>query len=155
MKNIDVNKYDTNVRVAVITSRFNVEITERLFASAQAQLACHSISDEQVRAIWVPGAIEIPMVARKLAQHDLVDAIVCLGAVIRGQTSHYDYVCEQVSQGCASVMRDFGLPVVFGILTTENKEQALARSGGDHSDVGASSVDTALEMVTVLRQLMP
>jgi 6,7-dimethyl-8-ribityllumazine synthase len=141
------------LRIAVVTSRFNEAITQRLFDGAMARLAVHGMQADQIRTFSVPGAVEIPLVAKQLAKGGAVDAIIALGAVIRGETSHYDLVCDQVSQGCAKVSYDYDLPVVFGVLTTEDSAQALARSGGEHSHMGESAVDTALEMIGLLDQL--
>ena len=104
--------------------------------------------------IQVPGAIEIPLVAKLLAESNRYKAIIALGAVIRGETSHYDYVCDQVSQGCQKVMLDFNIPVIFGVLTTENEEQALARVGGVHGHKGIDAADAALEMIQVVEELV-
>ena len=108
---------------------------------------------DNLTALWVP-VHRNTFSGSCFGKSQQFDAIVCLGAVIRGETGRYDYVCAQVSEGCAQVMHDFELPMVFGVLTTENKAQALARSGGDHSDVGARSIDAALEMVTLLEQVV-
>ena len=113
------NPIDTDVHIAVITSRFNKEITARLFSGATERLKYHGLDKDQVIEVWVPGAIEIPLVAQHLAKRGDVDAIIGLGAVIRGETSHYDYVCSQVSEGCAKVSYDYGLPVIFGVLASE------------------------------------
>lgn len=139
------------INLAIVVSRFNESVTQRLYQSACQRLDEFKIASHQVTTLWVPGAVEIPLVADALARKGEVDAIVCLGAVIRGETGHYDWVCQQVSQGVQRVMLDYHLPVVFGVLTTENKEQALARSGGEHSDVGRSAIDTAVEMANCLR----
>lgn len=138
------------INLALVVSRFNDAITQRLYQSATNRLSEFNIASHQVTTLWVPGAVEIPLVADALARKGELDAIICLGAVIRGETGHYDWVCQQVSQGVQRVMLDYHLPVVFGVLTTENKEQAMARSGGKHSDVGRSSVDTAIEMANCL-----
>lgn len=153
MKTIAISSAETDVRLGVITSRFNHSVTERLFAGAKKRLSYYGVPDQKITAVWVPGAVEVPLVAKTMAKSKQYDAIICLGAVIRGETSHYDYVCQQVSDGCARVAYEFELPVVFGILTTETVEQALARSGGGHSHVGESAVDTALEMISVLNSL--
>lgn len=139
------------INLALVISRFNEQITQRLYQSASQRLEEFNIASHQVTTLWVPGAVEIPLVADALARRGEVDAIITLGAVIRGETGHYDWVCQQVSQGISQVMLKYHLPVVFGVLTTENKQQALARSGGEHSDVGRSAVDTAIEMANCLR----
>lgn len=139
--------------IAIIVSRFNAEITDSLLQGALARLKELNVDTKQVPVIQVPGAVEIPLVAKKLAKSERYHAIICLGAVIRGETTHYDYVCDQVSQGCQRVALDYELPVVFGVLTTENKQQALARCGGDHGHKGVDAVDCALEMAELLEKL--
>ena len=140
-------------RLAIIVSRFNTEVTDKLLEGALARLKELDVDTQQVPVITVPGAVEIPLVAKKLAKQEQYDAIICLGAVIRGETTHYDYVCDQVSQGCQQVALDYELPVVFGVLTTENKQQALDRCGGNHGHKGVDAVDCALEMASVLEKL--
>ncbi len=139
--------------IAVIVSRFNEDITDRLLKSALSTLETLGFGSELVTVVHVPGAVEIPLIVDKVASTFSVEAIVTLGAVIRGETSHYDYVCQQVSDGCQQLALKHGIPVIFGVLTTENKEQALARSGGQHSDKGKESVMAACEMVNLLRKL--
>lgn len=139
--------------IAIVVSRFNEEVTQRLHDGAIQRLKELNFKDEQITAIWVPGAVEIPLVAQRLSHTKKYEAIICLGVVIRGETSHYDYVCEQVSQGCQRVSLDNNIPVIFGILTTENEEQALDRVGGQHGHKGRDAVDAALEMVAVLKQI--
>ncbi len=140
--------------VAIVVSRFNSEVTEKLFAGAKGRLKELGFGADEVTACYVPGAIEIPLAAQRLAQIGVYDAIICLGAVIRGETGHYDYVCEQVSQGCQHVALQNDLPVVFGVLTTDNEAQAMERAGGSHGNKGIDAVDTAVEMVAVLRQIV-
>lgn len=139
--------------IAIVISRFNEEVTTRLHQGAIRRLQELGFSDEWVTSTWVPGAVEIPLVAQHLARTEIYEAIICLGAVIRGETGHYDYVCDQVSAGCQRVALENDLPVIFGILTTDNEAQALARAGGNHSDKGRESVDAAIEMVAILRQI--
>lgn len=139
-----------DINIAIITSRFNEEVTTGLKQGAVARLCARDISSGQLTCIDVPGAVEIPLVAQQLAKQKRFDAIICLGAVIRGETSHYDYVCEQVSQGCQRVMLDFDVPVIFGVLTTENREQALDRIGGSHGHKGVDAADCALEMIDIM-----
>ena len=141
------------VKIAVITSRFNQLITEKLFSGAMERLGELGCKNENVLAVEVPGAVEIPLIAQQLAAKQEYDAIIALGAVIRGETTHYDYVCDQASQGCQRVMLDYHTPVVFGVLTTENKEQALDRVGGAHGHKGRDAVDAAFEMISLLGQL--
>lgn len=142
-----------DANIAIIVSRFNEPITEALYSGAIERLQELSFSLEQVTSIQVPGAVEAPLIAKKLAMTNRYDAIIVLGAVIRGETSHYDYVCDQVSQGCQQVMMQFDLPVIFGVLTTENKTQALDRVGGRKGHKGKDAVDCAFEMIALCREL--
>jgi len=135
------------LKVAIITSRFNSEITEQMHKSALDRLKEKNIPSENISTVWVPGSIEIPLIAQKFAREKKVDAIICLGAVIRGETTHYDSVCQQVSYGCQRVALDFNIPVIFGVITTENEEQAQARI---HK--GRESVDCAIDMVDVFNK---
>ncbi|NKB46700.1 MAG: 6,7-dimethyl-8-ribityllumazine synthase [Legionellales bacterium] len=139
--------------IALIVSRFNQSITDRLLQGAMLRLQQLNFPDEHVTVIEVPGAVEIPLIAKRLAQRQTFAAIVTLGAVIRGETSHYDYVCEQVSQGCQRVSLDYDVPVIFGVLTTDDVEQARARVGGAHGHKGREAIDAAVEMVSLLQQL--
>ncbi len=139
-------------KIALIISRFNENITELLKTGAlnRFQELKFPINDEDI--FMVPGAVEIPVVASCLAKNGKYDAVVCLGAIIRGETNHYDYVCSQVSYGCQKVAIKYQLPVIFGILTTDNVDQALSRCGGYHGHKGAECADVALEMIEVLRR---
>lgn len=141
-----------NASFAIIVSRFNETITNQLKAGALARLKEQGYTDHQIHVIDVPGAVEIPYAAQVLARRKSFDAIICLGAVIRGETSHYDYVCDQVSQGCQRVMLDENIPVIFGVLTTENEAQAQARCGGAHGHKGRDAADCAIEMITFSRE---
>lgn len=140
------------MKVAVITSIFNQEITEKLKSGALDVLKANNV---EVLAIDVPGAVEIPITALRLAKLKKVDVIIALGAVIRGETSHYDYVCEMVSQGCLRVSLDFDIPVIFGVLTTENEAQAYDRLGGAHGHKGKESAECAIELHKTLLQFTP
>jgi len=142
----------TGVRVGVVCGRFNDHITTRLLEGADNALAVHGVAEADVTLVWVPGAYEIPLAAKALIVHDHVDAVVCLGAVIRGETSHYDFVAGECARGIQDVQLATGVPVIFGVLTTENLEQALARSS-EEDNKGEESVRTALEMVSLLRRL--
>lgn len=142
-----------NKHFAIVVSQFNAEITEKLRDGAMAHFVMHGIPKENIKIIEVPGAIEIPLVAQLLAKQNKYSAILCLGAVIRGDTDHYQYVCEQVSQGCQRVMLDHELPILFGILTTDTEEQALERCGGAMGHKGKDCVDAALMMVDILTNL--
>lgn len=140
-------------RVAIVTSRFNQDVTTRLYEGAIKRLQELGFNDERVLSVWVPGAVEIPLIANHLAKTGNYEAIIALGAVIRGDTDHYDYVCDQVSSGCQRVALENDLPVIFGILTTENLQQAMDRAGGKEGDKGRYSADAAVEMVSVMRQI--
>lgn len=153
MRIIKAQKIQAHFNVALVTSRFNLDVTERLYQGALDRLREHAFADEHITSVWVPGAVEIPIVAQRLARADQYEVIICLGAVIRGETSHYDYVCEQVSWGCQKVALDNSIPVIFGVLTTDTEEQALARAGGDYGNKGRDAIDAALEMVSVVRQI--
>ena len=142
-----------NYRIAVVTSRFNEEVTEALHAGACQRLQERGYQQGDYLDLQVPGAVELPVVAKKLLDVDRVDAVICLGAVIRGETGHYDYVCQMVSQGCAELALTYTKPVIFGVLTTENKAQALARAGGAKGNKGAYAADAALEMCELLTHI--
>lgn len=140
-------------RIAVVTSRFNQAITEALHTGAIERLKELGISDDAIHKVWVPGAVEIPLIAKQYAKQADINAVICLGAVIRGETSHYDYVCQQVSQGCQQVALDYDKPIIFGVLTTEDEQQAMDRVGGKHGHKGRDAADAAMEMITVMRDL--
>src|SRR5215218_1864149 len=141
------------LRIGVVCGRFNDLITARLLAAARDGLGRLGVEDDAVTVAWVPGAFEIPLVAKRMAGGGQVDAVICLGAVIRGATGHYEHVAGQCAAGIARVALDTGLPVVFGVLTTETIEQALERAGTKAGNKGYESAETALEMVDLLRQL--
>jgi 6,7-dimethyl-8-ribityllumazine synthase len=153
MQVIKAKAIEGRFNVAIVTSRFNERISSALYEGACARFQEIECDHKRVESVWVPGAIEIPLIVKKIAQAKKVDAIIALGAVIRGDTSHYDYVCGQVSQGCQQVMLDDELPVIFGILTTDTLQQALDRVGGDKGHKGREAVDAAYEMVSILHQL--
>lgn len=138
---------------AIIVSEFNSEITSELLNGAQRRLLENDVPSEQIQIFKVPGAIEIPLIAQLLAKKSEYDAIICLGAVIRGDTDHYDYVCEQVSQGCQRVMLDQETPVIFGILTTNTEAQAYDRIGGKEGHKGVEAADAALHMAKLVRTI--
>ena len=141
------------VRVAIACGRFNDLITERLLAGARDGLLRHGVDEASITEAWVPGAFELPLAASRLASSGEYDAVLCLGAVIRGATGHYEHVAGQCAAGIARVALDTGVPVVFGVLTTETIEQALERAGTKAGNKGYESAETALEMVDLLRQL--
>jgi len=138
--------------IAVIVSHFNREITERLLQGATARLHELGLTDADLHVAWVPGAIELPLAAQQFAKREECDAVICLGAVIRGETDHYEYVCQQVSYGCQRVALDYDIPVIFGVLTTATEEQALARSGGAHGHKGREAADAAMAMIALMQE---
>lgn len=140
-------------KIAIVVSDFNIHITEKLLEGALNRLKVKGKTDKDITIIHVPGAVEIPLVAKALALTEEYAAILALGSVIRGETSHYDYVCEQVSQGCQKVMLDHMVPVIFGVLTTENDEQAYDRVGGKHGHKGEDAADAALHMIQVIKNI--
>ena len=143
----------TDMKVGIVAGRFNEFITSKLVGGAMDGLLRHDVKDEDVDIAWVPGAFEIPLVASKMAKSGKYDAVICLGAVIRGDTTHYDYVCNEVSKGIATVSLESGIPVMFGVLTTENIEQAIARAGSKGGNKGYDCALSAIEMVNLLRQM--
>ena len=138
---------------AIVVSRFNEFITGKLLAGAIDCLQRHGAADNQVSVVWVPGACEITMAAKKLAQSGKYVAVLCLGAVIRGQTAHYDYVCQQVVRGIGQINYDSAVPAVFGVLTCDTFEQAVERAGTKMGNAGADAARTAMEMVNVMEQI--
>lgn len=138
---------------AVVVARFNGFITEQLLEGALDVLRRHEADMDRVQVAWCPGAVEIPLVARKLAESGKYDAVICLGAVIRGATTHYDLVCSMVANGIARASDEFSLPVIFGVLTTDTIEQAIERAGTKSGNKGGDAALAAIEMVNLLRQL--
>ena len=153
MKIYEGNLVPKSVKIAIIVTRFNEFITSKLLAGAMDALKRHEVSEEAIEIVWVPGAFEIPLIASKLAASKKYDAIICLGAVIRGATTHYDYVCSEVSKGIASVSLATGVPVMFGILTTENIEQAIERAGTKAGNKGYDCALGAIEMINSVKQI--
>ena len=141
------------LRVAVAASRFNDLITERLLAGARDALTRHGVDPDSVTEVWAPGAFELPLVAKTLAASGEYDAVICLGAVIRGATGHYDLVAGQCAAGIQAAQLETGVPIVFGVLTTETIEQAIERAGTKAGNKGAEAAVTAIEMADLLRQL--
>lgn len=138
---------------AIVVSRFNEFITAKLFAGAVDSLQRHGASDEQISVVWVPGACEITQASKKLAQSGQYVAVICLGAVIRGQTCHYDYVCQQVARGIGQINYDSAVPAIFAVLTCDTLEQAIERAGTKMGNAGADAALTAMEMVNVMEQI--
>ena len=141
------------IRIGIVCARFNEFITSKLLAGAVDGLRRHDVDDDSIDVAWVPGAFEIPLIAQKMAKSGKYDAVICLGAVIRGATSHYDYVCNEVSKGIASVSLESGVPVMFGVITTENIEQAIERAGTKAGNKGFDCAVGAIEMVNLIRAM--
>ena len=142
-----------NAKYGIVVARFNEFINAKLLAGALDALKRHGVQEEQIDIAWVPGAFEIPIIAQKMASSDKYDAIICLGTVIRGSTSHYDFVCSEVSKGIAHVSLNSNIPVMFGVLTTENIEQAIERSGTKAGNKGFEVAVGAIEMVDLMAKM--
>jgi 6,7-dimethyl-8-ribityllumazine synthase len=140
-------------RIAVVAARFNEVVTSRLVEGALAGLARHGVPDRAVHVVWVPGAFEIPLVAQRLASSGRFDAVVCVGAVIRGETAHFDLVAAEAARGIAEVSRSTGVPCIFEVLATDTLEHAEARAGGAHGNKGWEAAVAALEMASVVERL--
>lgn len=140
-------------QIGIVASRFNEFITGKLLSGALDGLKRHGVNEDSIDIAWVPGALEIPLIASKMAESGKYDAVICLGAVIRGSTTHYDYVCSEVSKGVAQVSLDSGIPVMFGVLTTENIEQAIERAGTKVGNKGFDCAVGAIEMVNLIRDM--
>ena len=153
MRKIEGNLVAEGKTFAIVASRFNEFIVNKLVSGAEDAFIRHGVNEDDISLVWVPGAFEIPLTAKKLANSGKYDAVVCVGAVIRGATSHYDYVCNEVSKGIASVGLSSGVPVIFGIVTTENIEQAIERAGTKAGNKGADAAKTAIEMVNLIKEL--
>lgn len=143
----------SEIKVGIVAGRFNEFITSKLISGAVDGLKRHGVEENTIDLAWVPGAFEIPVIASKMAKSKKYDAVICLGAVIRGSTSHYDYVCNEVSKGIAHVSLETGVPVMFGILTTENIEQAIERAGTKAGNKGFECAEGAIEMVNLIKCL--
>ena len=141
------------IRVGIVAARFNEFITSKLVGGALDGLKRHDVKEEDIDVAWVPGAFEIPLIASKMAKSKKYDAVICVGAVIRGSTSHYDYVCSEVSKGIANVSLNSDIPVMFGVLTTDNIEQAIERAGSKAGNKGYECATGAIEMVNLIRAL--
>ena len=142
-----------DVKIGIVVARFNDFITSRLLGGAIDGLQRHNVNEDNIDVAWVPGAFEIPLIASKMAKSGKYDAVLCLGAVIRGATSHYDYVCSEVSKGIAQVALNSEIPVMFGVLTTDTIEQAIERAGTKAGNKGADCALSAIEMVDLIRSL--
>ncbi|MBN9648982.1 6,7-dimethyl-8-ribityllumazine synthase [Terrisporobacter glycolicus] len=142
-----------DVKIGIIAARFNEFITSKLLGGAVDALKRHDVDEENIEVAWVPGAFEIPLIASKMAKSKKYDAIICLGAVIRGNTTHYDYVCSEVSKGIAHVSLNSEIPVMFGVITTENIEQAIERAGTKAGNKGFDCAVGAIEMINLIREM--
>ncbi len=143
----------TNEKFCIVVSRFNEFICSKLLSGAIDELKRHGVNEENIDVVWCPGAFEIPLVAKKCAKTSRYNAIIALGAVIKGSTSHYDYVCAEVSKGVASVGLETEVPVIFGVLTTDNIEQAIERAGTKAGNKGSDAAKAAIEMVSLLGKI--
>ena len=153
MKILEGNLVAQNMKVALVAARFNEFIVSKLISGAVDGLKCHNVADDDITLAWVPGAFEIPLIASKLAKSGKYDAVICLGAVIRGATSHYDYVCNEVSKGVAHVSLETGIPVLFGVLTTDTIEQAIERAGTKAGNKGYDCALSAIEMINLSKEI--
>ena len=144
---------ESNIRVAIVVARFNEFITSKLLGGAVDTLKRHGVNDDDISVAWVPGAFEIPLIAGKLADSGKYDAVIALGSVIRGSTSHYDLVCNEAAKGIAQAEMKSGIPVLFGVITTENIEQAIERAGSKAGNKGSECAESAIEMVNLIREI--
>ncbi|WMJ88521.1 6,7-dimethyl-8-ribityllumazine synthase [Anaerocolumna sp. MB42-C2] len=153
MKTYEGKLVSKDIKIGIVAARFNEFITSKLLGGAVDALVRHEVNEDNIEVAWVPGAFEIPLIASKMAKSKKYDAIICLGAVIRGSTTHYDYVCSEVSKGIAHVSLNSDIPVMFGVLTTENIEQAIERAGSKAGNKGFDSAVGAIEMVNLIRNI--
>jgi len=153
MKTYEGSLIAGKMKVGIVAARFNEFITGKLLSGALDGLSRHGVEEENIHIAWVPGAFEIPLIASKMAKSGKYDAVICLGAVIRGSTSHYDYVCAEVSKGIAAVSLNSDVPVMFGVLTTDTIEQAIERAGTKAGNKGYDCALGAVEMVNLIRAI--
>lgn len=153
MRVLEGNVVANGTRVGIVASRFNEFIVSKLVSGAQDALLRHGVKDEDITLAWVPGSFEIPLTAQKMAESGNYDAVICLGTVIKGATTHYDHVCAEVSKGVATVGLKTGIPTIFGIVTTDNIEQAIERSGTKAGNKGYDAACSAIEMVNLLQNM--
>lgn len=151
MKVLEGNYSGRGLRIGIIAARFNEFITSKLIGGAEDALVRHEVAREDIELAWVPGAFEIPLIAKKMAKSGKYDAVITLGAVIKGSTPHFDYVCAEVSKGVASVSLESEIPVIFGVLTTNTIEEAIQRAGTKAGNKGFDAGGTAIEMVNLLK----
>ena len=153
MRKIEGNLVAEGIRIGIVISRFNEFITSKLLGGAMDGLIRHGMNEDDITAVWVPGAFEIPLIASRMARSGKYDAVICLGAVIRGSTDHYNYVFNEVSKGIASVSLETGVPVLFGVLTTDSIEQAIERAGTKAGNKGYDCALSAIEMVNLMKNI--
>ena len=153
MRTLEGKVVAEGIRIGIVVARFNEFITSKLLGGAIDGLVRHGMNEEDVDVAWVPGAFEIPLIAKKMAKSGKYDAVIALGAVIRGSTSHYDYVCNEVSKGVAAASMESGVPVMFGVVTTENIEQAIERAGTKAGNKGYDAACSAIEMINLIREI--
>ncbi|WP_301627785.1 6,7-dimethyl-8-ribityllumazine synthase [Paenibacillus apis] len=153
MQVFEGNLVSNGLKYAIVVGRFNEFITSKLLSGALDALKRHGVKDEEMSVVWVPGAFEIPFAAQKLAESGKYDAVITLGTVIRGSTSHYDYVCNEVAKGVAAIGLKTGVPTIFGVVTTENIEQAIERAGTKAGNKGWDAATAAIEMANLTNQL--
>ena len=153
MKTLEGKLVAQDMKVGIVASRFNEFITSKLLGGAVDGLVRHGVKEEDITTAWVPGAFEIPLIAGKMAKSGKYDAVICVGAVIRGATSHYDYVCNEVSKGIAQVSLHSDIPVLFGVVTTDTIEQAIERAGTKAGNKGYDCALSAIEMVNLIQQI--
>lgn len=153
MKTFEGKLVSEGIKIGIVAARFNDFIVSKLVGGCEDTLLRHGIRPENISLAWVPGAFEIPLIASKMAKSGKYDAVIALGAVIRGSTSHYDYVCSEVSKGVASVALNSNIPVMFGVLTTDTIEQAIERAGSKAGNKGSECAQGAIEMVNLIREL--
>ncbi len=153
MKTYEGKLVSENIKIGIVCARFNEFIVSKLLGGALDGLKRHDVKEADIEIAWVPGAFEIPLIASKMAKSGKYDAVICLGAVIRGSTTHYDYVCSEVSKGIAHVSLTSDIPVMFGVLTTENIEQAIERAGTKAGNKGYDCAMGAIEMVNLIREI--
>ena len=155
MRVLEGNMVAEGAKIALVAARFNEFITSKLISGAIDGLKRHGVEDDDISLAWVPGAFEIPIIAKNLALSKKYDAVICLGAVISGATTHYDYVCNEVSKGIAHIALETDVPVLFGVLTTENIEQAIERAGTKAGNKGYDCALSAIEMINLLKNIRP
>ena len=153
MKVLEGNLVAEGLKIGIVAARFNEFIVSKLIGGAEDALKRHGVREEEIELAWVPGAFEIPLIAQKMAHSKKYDAVICLGAVIKGATSHYDYVCAEVSKGIATVSLNSNIPVMFGVLTTDSIEQAIERAGTKAGNKGFDVAVSAIEMCNVIKTL--